>query len=128
MAVTKSLPSVVVTVQTKKRALREYPNGDSPSTECDTVTKYIEAHSGSYFMIRIDIGAGTHFQGDSISFLVHVDGNETEFPFVMRTRGSATIQCAGALLPGNQLRKYRFEILQLGTVSPNDRVRPCYLV
>lgn len=124
MAVIKSLLGVVVTVRAEKRNLREYTDSGTPDAG-DTATRYIQAQSDSYFEIQIYVGAGTRFQGDSISFLVHVDGNETEFPFVMRTSGSTTIHCVGALLPGNRLRRYKFENLQLGTVSTNNPGRPC---
>lgn len=83
MAIHPDLPGVTVIIVANNQLLQEFREDDAREEE-GTITRYVEATSGSHFAVHIAVDQTFQFQGDSLAFSIAVDGQDIGQPTFIR--------------------------------------------
>ena len=114
MAVSDSLPGVVIRITVNNQALPEYVDQHHTDDE-HTVTRYIEAVSDQTFAVAITLLPTFQFKGDAVEFKVETDGVLVSRKLLQRQQIGYTFVTQGRVSGEDQIEKFQFAGLQTGT-------------
>ena len=113
MAVIDVLPGVEVSITVKGDALTEY-HDDHLEDDEQTTTRYIEAVSGTIFVVQISLKKDFVFAGNCVECTIYVDGTWADGPFISKGESHTRISKGIDVDGGTKVKKYRFATLETG--------------
>lgn len=114
MAVLDILPGVEVAVTVNGLPLKEYTDHDQEEPT-NTVTRYIEAVSGTEFAINFKAAQSTVFKGDCLTAKVFMDGHKVSSTLLKQSRcckRGASGRIDYTRISADKCRKFKFSSLE----------------